>query len=237
MSGHSKWAQIKRKKGVTDQKRAQIFTKLSRMITLAVSEGGGSANPEINIRLRLAIAQAKVANMPRNTVERAIAKATSIGKDMLVSGVYEAYGPGASALIISFASSNTNRTFSELRTILDRGGGKMAGKGAVSYMFEKCIQIYYKGANGLDNLVLNRAQELNAITYDEAGGGVVMHIPFELMGKTQEDEEALLVYRPIVTVEVLDAQQWEDLEVLIERLSQHDDVQDVFTNALFVPQK
>ena len=122
MSGHSKWAQIKRAKGANDQKRGQLFTKLGREITVAAREGG--PNPDGNARLRLAIDRAREANMPMDTIQRAIQRGTGGGEgSSLEEVVYEGYGAGGAALLIEATTDNRNRTVAEVRATLTRGGG------------------------------------------------------------------------------------------------------------------
>lgn len=133
MSGHSKWAQIKRKKGATDQKRGQAFSKISRMITLAAKNG---TDPEKNFKLRLAIDQAKKVNMPSSTVERAISGASKEGAK-IEEIIYEAYGPSGIALLIQAVTDNKNRASSSIRATLTKHGGSMGGSGSVSWMFEQ----------------------------------------------------------------------------------------------------
>jgi len=140
MSGHSHWAGIKHKKGLADQKRGKIFSKLSREISVAAKEKGGS--PETNPSLRIAIEKAKKFNMPKDNVERAIKKGTGELKGVkLESVVFEAYGPGGIALIIEGITDNKNRTFSEIKQALTQHNGKLANEGSVKWLFERkgCI--------------------------------------------------------------------------------------------------
>lgn len=134
MSGHSKWSKVKHQKAVTDVVKAKSFTQASRAITIAVKEGGGS-NPDHNYRLRLAIEQARSANMPKDNIERAIAKGLGQGADTLEQITYEGFGPHGVALLIDTATDNRNRTVSFIKSILDRAGGSLATPHAVSYMF------------------------------------------------------------------------------------------------------
>ena len=133
MSGHSKWAQIKHKKGATDAKRSKLFSQLSRAITLAAREKG--SDPAMNPSLRAAIEKAESVNMPKDTIERAITKATS-PENTLARVTYEAYGPGGVALVIEGITDNNNRTFAEVRKILESYEAKMAPGGAL-WAFEK----------------------------------------------------------------------------------------------------
>ena len=128
MSGHSKWSQIKRQKGVNDVKRGAIFTKMGREIALAARAGGG--DPDGNFRLRLAIEKARAANMPLDTIKRAIEKATGGGEgDQYEEIVYEGYGPGGVAVLVEVATDNRNRTVAEVRSIFTKAGGQLAGAG------------------------------------------------------------------------------------------------------------
>jgi YebC/PmpR family DNA-binding regulatory protein len=136
MSGHSKWATIRRKKGALDAKRGKLFTKLIKELTIAAREGGG--DPGGNPRLRLAIDNAKAANMPADNIERAIKKGTGELEGTTISELtYEGYGPGGIALLIEVATDNKNRTVAEVRHIFSRQGGNMGESGSVAWMFEK----------------------------------------------------------------------------------------------------
>lgn len=135
MAGHSKWAQIKRKKGIKDQEKGTVFTKLSKLITLAVSEGASITDPDRNIKLRLALEKAKAANMPKDTIERAIQKGAGPEKDALKEVIYEGFGPEGSGFIVHATTDNSNRTSSEVRYVFDRNGGKLGVPGSLQYMF------------------------------------------------------------------------------------------------------
>lgn len=137
MSGHSKWAKIKRQKGVKDVKRGNLFTKLAKNITLAAKEGGGDIG--MNFTLRLAIDKAKVANMPSDNIQRAIDKGTGKGSEGVVYHrvTYEALGPGGVAILVDCQTDNTNRTVSEVRNMIETNGGKMASTGSISWQFSE----------------------------------------------------------------------------------------------------
>jgi YebC/PmpR family DNA-binding regulatory protein len=137
MAGHSKWAGIKHKKAIVDARRGKLFTKLTRAITVAAKEGGG--DPEGNPALALAISKAKDASMPKDNIERAIAKGTGAGADAEAyeNVVYEGYGPGGVALLIEALTDNRNRTGSEVRHALTKHGGSLGEPGSVAYLFEK----------------------------------------------------------------------------------------------------
>jgi YebC/PmpR family DNA-binding regulatory protein len=135
MSGHSKWSQIKRQKGVNDVKRGASFTKMGREISVAARAGGGDQDG--NFRLRLAVERARAVNMPLDTIKRAIEKATGGGEgEQFEEIVYEGYGPGGVAILIETATDNKNRTAAEVRSVLTKAGGALAGAGSVAWQFE-----------------------------------------------------------------------------------------------------
>jgi YebC/PmpR family DNA-binding regulatory protein len=137
MSGHSKWHSIKHKKAVVDQRRGQHFTKLARAVTVAAREGGG--DPDGNPSLALAIQKARDASMPKDNIERAIAKGTGEGvdADQIETVLYEGYGPGGVALLIEAFTDNRNRTGADVRHVLGKNGGSLGEPGSVSYLFDK----------------------------------------------------------------------------------------------------
>jgi YebC/PmpR family DNA-binding regulatory protein len=135
MSGHSKWSQIKRQKGANDAKRGAVFTKLGREITIAARAGGG--DPDANYRLRLAMDNARAANMPADNIKRAIEKAVGgSAAEQYEEIVYEGYGPGGVALLVEAATDNKNRTAADVRAMFTKAGGQLAGAGAVAWQFE-----------------------------------------------------------------------------------------------------
>src|SRR5438132_1030756 len=137
MAGHSKWAGIKHKKAIVDSRRGKLFTKLARAITVAAKEGGG--DPNMNATLGLAVQKAKDASMPKDNIERAIAKGTGAGADSenWEAVVYEGYGPGGVAMLIEAMTDNRNRTGSEVRHLLSKHGGNLGEPGSVAYLFDK----------------------------------------------------------------------------------------------------
>ncbi|MPZ15770.1 MAG: YebC/PmpR family DNA-binding transcriptional regulator [Chloroflexi bacterium] len=136
MSGHSKWAQIKRQKGVADAKRGQVFTKLGREIAVAAREGGPS--PDANPRLRLAVERARDANMAIETIDRAIKRATGAGDAAALERVlYEGYGPGGAALLVEALTDNRKRAVAEIRNVFSRGGGSLGEAGCVAWLFDQ----------------------------------------------------------------------------------------------------
>src|SRR5918911_2016820 len=137
MAGHSKWAGIKHKKAIVDSKRGKLFTKLARAVTVAAREGGG--DPDGNPALANAIAKAREASMPKDNIERAIAKGTGEGADAaaIESVVYEGYGPGGVALLVEALTDNRNRTGADVRHTFTKHGGSLGEPGSVAYLFEK----------------------------------------------------------------------------------------------------
>ena len=238
MAGHSKWAQIKRKKGVTDAKRGQLFTKLGRELAVAARQGGG--NPDENPALRLAIERARQSNMPKDNIQRAIDRATNAADAAQLEEIrYEAYGPGGAALLIDSLTDNRNRTVSEVRSALTRAGANMAESGAVAWIFEQ------KGVIGVD---LDGGVDADEVALAAIDGGAediavetdlveVITAPADLEQARSSVEQAgvavanaEVIMRPTNTVEV-DESQARSLLRLIEALEELDDVQRVFTNA------
>ena len=144
MAGHSKWANIKHKKGAADKKKGKIFSRIAKEIMVAARDGGG--DPEANPRLRTALSAARAANMPNANVDRAIKKGTGeIKGEELEELVYEGYGPGGMAVLVECLTDNRNRTASEIRMIFDRNGGNLAGAGAVKWMFHRKARCVVSG--------------------------------------------------------------------------------------------
>ena len=136
MSGHSKWAQIKRKKAVTDAQKSRLFSRFSKLIEVAAKN---NPDPKTNFALRSAVEQARKANMPAANTERAIKKASTAGSEALENITYEAYGPGGAAVIITAVTSNKNRTVAEIKHLLAQHGGSLSGPGSVMWLFDKKI--------------------------------------------------------------------------------------------------
>ena len=147
MSGHSKWAQIRRSKGVNDARRGQLFTRLGREIVVAVREGGGG-DPNANFRLRMAVQHARDANMPMDNIDRTIKRAMGSGEGMQLEEItYEGYGPGGTAMLVQTLTENRNRTVAEVRNAFNRNAGNMGENGSVDWLFENkgVIEVELKG--------------------------------------------------------------------------------------------
>jgi YebC/PmpR family DNA-binding regulatory protein len=236
MSGHSKWSTIKRKKGAADAKRGKIFTKLIREIATAARMGGGE--PDSNPRLRLAIDKARSANMPKDNIERAIAKGTGSGEaDAFEAAVYEGYGPGGVAVYVETLSDNKNRTVGEIRHLLTKHGGNLGASGCVGYLFEKRGVISFDRASVDADALLEAALEAGAddvLDHDDSVEVVVTPAGFEPLKRGLEAagfaaEQAEISMEPTSTV-AISGNEAETMLRLADALEDLDDVQQVFAN-------
>lgn len=236
MSGHSKWASIKHKKGAADAKRGKLFTKLIREITVAAKDGGGDS--DINPALRTAISRANDANMPKDNIEKAIKKGTGeLPGVSYESCLFEGYGPGGVAILVEALTDNKNRSSAEIRNIFAKKGGNMAGAGSVSWIFTP------KGY-----ILINKSQideeELFSVTVDAGAEDIktsgdnyeifcetkdLEKIKEVLSAKNVKWEEAELTKIPNSTVK-LSGNQAKQVLTLVETLEDHDDAQKVYAN-------
>jgi transcriptional/translational regulatory protein YebC/TACO1 len=209
MSGHSKWSTIKHKKEAEDQKRGKVFSKLSKAISVAVKVGGGN-DPDTNHKLRMAIDAARQANMPKANIERALSNATD----------------------------NRNRTSQEISGILDKGGGRLAGPGAVSYNFDQAGYFLIEKKKDIDGQML-KLIDMGAGDVEEVSDSIEVYVKlndFSLYrDKLKESEQKILssgmMQKPKATEKVEDSKKVDKLIKLMESLEDHDDVQNVYTNA------
>lgn len=235
MAGHSKWANIQHRKGKQDAARSRLFSKLSREITVAARLG--DPDPDKNPRLRLAVREAKANSMPKDVIERAIAKARGSDAEALEEIRYEGYGPGGVAIIVEAMTDNRNRTASNVRATFARHGGNLAETGAVSFMFERKGQINYPASAGSADRVLEAAIEAGAEDVESSADGHIIWCAVAELGEVSaalepvlgEAESARLVWKPGTTTEV-DLETAEKLMKLIEALEEDDDVQTVTAN-------
>lgn len=236
MSGHSKWSQIKRDKGVNDVKRGAIFTKMGREIALTARAGGG--DPDGNFRLRLAIEKARAANMPLDTIKRAIEKATGGGEGIQYEEiVYEGYGPGGVAVLVEVATDNRNRTVAEIRSIFTKAGGQLAASGAVAWQFEQrgVISVPRAGADPDEVALLAidaGASDVETSTdpleiYTEPGDLEAVQAALVGAGVAIESADAAMIAKQTMAVESSRARQ--NLR-LVEHLEDLEDVQRVTSN-------
>ena len=237
MSGHSKWSSIKHKKGAADAKRGKLFSKLARAIIVAAKEGGG--DPGNNLALQNAIEKAKSYSMPKDNIERAIAKGSGEGADAasFETIVYEGYGPEGVAVIVEALTDNRNRTAGDIRAAFSKFGGAMGENGSVSFMFQRVGSIMYPGSVGDADAMLEAAIEAGA---DESISGSDGHeflcrpddfaaVRDALEAKLGAPQSAKIVWKPSNTVAVNDT-AGETLAKLLEALDDHDDVQNVYAN-------
>jgi YebC/PmpR family DNA-binding regulatory protein len=236
VSGHSKWSQIKRQKGAADAKRGQLFTKLGREISVAAREGG--PDPEANARLRLAVQRAREANMPMDTVERAIKRGSgSADAAALEEILYEGYGPNGAAIMIEAMTDNRNRTVAEIRNVFKNSGGRLGETGCVAYLFDS-KGIISVGADGKDpDEVALTAIDAGADDFRVDDDGIEIYTDptqVETVRAALEQERvsvnnAETAMIPKTTLE-LDPKDTVTVLRMMERLEELDDVQRVYSN-------
>jgi YebC/PmpR family DNA-binding regulatory protein len=236
MAGHSKWKQIKRKKAVTDSRRASTWTKIIREITVAAKAGGG--DPDGNPRLRLAIDGARAVNMPKENIERAIKKGTGEleGADYQEL-TYEGYGPGGAAIFIEATTDNPNRTVAEVRHAFSRNHGNLGASGSVGWMFDKKGQLYLDAGRFDEDALMEAALEAGAEDLTREGDQFVVatepnafhtvQAALTTRGFAVDQAELAMVPRNTVKVEGADAER---ILRLVEVLEELDDVSKVFSN-------
>jgi YebC/PmpR family DNA-binding regulatory protein len=236
MSGHSKWASIKHKKAIVDSRRGQQFTKLARAITVAARDGGG--DPDANATLENAIRKAKEASMPKDNIERAIARGTGAGGDgeALETVMYEGYGPGGVAVLVEAVTDNRNRTGADVRHLFSKYGGNLGEPGSVAYLFDKKGTITVDASrHDEDELMVAIEAGAEDIAADEGIWEIVtglaefarVHEALQQVGVAIESAE--IGYRASSLVPI-DEGQAAKLMKLIEALEENDDVSDVHAN-------
>ena len=238
MSGHSKWSSIKHKKGAADAKRGQLFSKLSRAIIVAAKEGGG--DPGNNISLQNAIEKAKSYSMPKDNIDRAIAKGSGADADAeaFETIVYEGYGPEGVAVIVEALTDNRNRTAADVRHLFSKHGGNLGTAGAVAWQFDRrgVVVVPSEGVDEEELLLVAADGGAEDIEQD----GTVFQVTsapeslaavrraIEAAGFAVDSAELMLV--PKTTVEIVDEQKARQVMRLIDALEENDDVQDVYAN-------
>jgi YebC/PmpR family DNA-binding regulatory protein len=238
MSGHSKWSSIKHKKGAADAKRGQLFTKLTRALIVAAKDGG--PDPAANLALQNAIEKARAASMPKDNIERAIARGSGTGADAAAYEhiSYEGYGPGGVAVYVDVLTDNRNRTAGEVRHIFARHDGNLAESGAVAWLFErKGVVLVDAGSTDEDELTLAAADAGAEDVAEEGSSFEVTCAPedlhavregLEAAGIAVTDAEVTML--PKTTVAVEDETVARKVLRLIDGLEENDDVQDVYAN-------
>jgi YebC/PmpR family DNA-binding regulatory protein len=236
MAGHSKFSNIKHRKGAQDAKRAKLFTKLQREITVAAKLG--QPDPDFNPRLRNAIIAARVQNMPKDRIDAAVKKATTVGEgDNYEEIRYEGYGPAGIAVVVETLTDNRNRTAGEVRSYFTKSGGSLGETGSVAFMFDHVGLVSFDKKIGGDDEVLEMAIEVGAddVLSDEDGHEIICatnefaSIRDSLIEKFGDPMAAKLVFRPkdITNLDVDNAQK---VMRLIDNLEDNDDVQNVYAN-------
>lgn len=242
MSGHSKWHQIRRQKGVNDAKRGALFTRLGREIVVAVREGGGGGDPDANFRLRMAVQRARDANMPMDNIDRTIKRAVGGGEgSQLDELVYEGYAPGGAAIMVQAVTDNRNRTAAEIRTTFSKNGGNLGESGCVDWIFENkgVIEVSVDG-HDVDDLTL-QVIDAGAEDVEEFSDGDETLLVYTDPTQLQTVRDALEAKKLSVTraetqlvpKTKIDLAEKESLQALrlIDRLEELDDVMNVYTNA------
>ena len=236
MSGHSKWASIKHKKGAADARRGKVFTRLIKELTVAARAAGG--DPDMNPRLRTIIAEAKASNMPRENIDRAIRRGT--GQEPGVSfeeAQYEGYGPGGAALIIDVLTDNKNRTAGEIRHLLEKHGGNLAAPNAVAWMFHKKGYIVVEKSKAEEDTLMNAVLDAGADDFQDDGDNWEVFTAPDAFAAVNEAVKQLGI-EPVTAKVSMIPQNYVKLEgkpaqqmvKLMEGLEDHDDVQNVSSN-------
>jgi YebC/PmpR family DNA-binding regulatory protein len=231
MAGHNKWSQIKRKKAVTDAKRAKLYSRYLREIQIAAKTGG--ANPDGNPRLRTAIAAAKAMSVPNDNIERAIKRGAGDGESESIEEItYEGYGPGGAALMIKTITDNKNRTAADIRHILSKNGGNLGG--SVAFLFSERGVISVPKSVTTEEKLLELALEAGALDVEEKDGFFEvstepkdLHSVSEALGF--DGVEASIRYIPATTVS-LSGEEAKAMIKLLDMLDDYDDVQEVISN-------
>lgn len=240
MAGHSKWAKVKTFKGAIDAKRARIFAKLSKEITIAAKIGGG--DPGMNPRLRLALLKSRGANMPNENIDRAIKRGTGQGEPINYEDLtYEVYGPHGVAMLVELSTDNRNRTAAEIRSILTKNGGSIATAGSVTRLFHRKGQIIISREAADEDKVMEAALEAGAEDFkSEPEGYEIITEPaqFEAVHKAIESkgikaDAAGVTYLATMTAPVNDAAAVAAVTKLSDLLEEHDDVKELYSNAEF----
>ncbi len=238
MSGHSHAKTVKRRKEAVDAQKGKIFSKLSRLITVAVREGGGFGNPEKNPRLVAVLEKARQANMPKENIDRAILKAVGVDSQEMERVIYEGFGPEGVAVIIDCITDNKNRTSSQLKSSFKQAGGRLAEPGAAAHFFKKRGLIKVKKAVDVEEQTLFLI-DLGVEDIEESGGFLDIYVPadrlFEFREKIAKDFK-VEKQQQVMEVKIkasLGNQSLGKLKKLIKSLEERDDVERVFVNVEF----
>ncbi len=232
MSGHSKWSTIKHKKAANDAVKGSVFTKMAKGITIAVKKGGGVGDPDMNFSLRLAVDKARSVNMPKENIDRAIAKGMGKGGVELAELTIEAFAPDGVLVILEVVSDSRNRAVSEIRTLIEKHGGRMGEPGSVMHSFEKCgiVHTQHKVDEGLQLELIDLGM---SDMVEEEGQTTIYTAPESMHGVTKYLHSrgvtagGMIGYRPKNTVELPDSTR---AEAFLEAIAEYEDVQEVYAN-------
>lgn len=238
MSGHSKWATIKRSKAKVDAKKGAVFTKITKDIILAAKGGG---DPDMNARLRAVIAKAKGVNMPNDKIDQAIKKGTGeLAGGELYEMTYEGYAPGGVAMLVEVATDNKNRTIADIRHIIAKGGGNMGEPGSVAWMFDKRGVLSFDGTKYTEDQIMEVALEAGADDVVTDGDDIEVRVTpdsysdvekaFEDAGITPESSDLSMIPKNLTPVDATTARK---VMNLMENLEDNDDVSNVYVSADF----
>ena len=239
MSGHSKWASIKHKKGAADAKRGKIFTRHAKLIEIAAREGG-SGDPSMNPSLKAAIDNAKAENVPNMNIDRAVKKGSGELKgEQTVAVIYEAYGPGGAAVIVECLTDNKNRTLSSVKSTIEKRGGKWAESGSVMWMFEKKGIVIAKADGELSDEIQLELIDAGAEDFETSDGTVTIttgaadwpKVRDAIKSSGMELEEAGMKYDAKQSADISDTESARKLMSFVEELEADEDVSEVHTNA------
>ncbi len=239
MSGHSKWSKVKHQKAFTDAVKGQLFTKATRAIAIAVKEGSGITDPNGNFRLRLAIEKAKAVNMPKDSIEKAIARAKGTDDAIIEEVVFEGYGPSGVAILAVGATDNKKRIVAQVQYIFDRHGFSFASPGAVLYLFQKRgIITVGKGALSFDT-ILSYALEASADDIEEKADVYEIFVEVSLLQQALDSflekgviiDNASIIFHPHTTVQMYDIDK-KRIEKFMSTLGNVEDIIEIYTNSI-----
>ncbi len=232
MSGHSKWSTIKHKKAANDKVKGSVFTKMAKGITIAVKKGGGIGDPDMNFSLRLAVDKARAVNMPKENIDRAIDKGMGKGGVELAELIIEAFAPEGVSIILEVVTDSRNRTVAEIRTLIEKHGGRMGEPGSVMYLFDKCgiIHTEHEISDELELEIIDLG--VTDIVTDDEGTTIyteaeAMHRVTKYLHQKNIKAGGTIGYRPKTTMEVVDSNK---VENFLEIISEYDDVQELYAN-------
>lgn len=237
MSGHSKWSTIKRDKGLNDARRGQAFTKAANAVSAAAREGGG--NPDMNFKLRLAIEAARAVNMPKENIERAIARgAGGAGEEALESITYEGYAPNGVAVMVEAVTDNKQRTAAQIRSIFEKNNGSLGGPGSVAWMFTTVGALTLKVPVEDSEAVALEAVDQEAVDFETEADNLILYAEpqnLEILKKWAEEKGLVItnsevIKNPTTTVKLADSKTANSVLGVIEKLEELDDVQKVYAN-------